>query len=195
MNLRPTLAAFAATLLFAFPAAAQWELSSDESRIGFVSVKAGEIPESHHFKQLQGSVDASGEAEITIALDSIETYIDIRNERMREFLFETDEYPTANVAATIDMDALNDLKTGARGSVDFAGELTLRGESVPFETTLTVTRIADNRVLVETTDPVILYADFFEMTPGINKLAELASLPSITSAVPVAASLVFERRE
>lgn len=193
MSIRLSFAAFAATLFLAFPAAAQWALSPDESRIGFISVKAGDFPESHYFREVQGTVSQSGEAEITVPLDSVETNIDIRNERMREFLFETDKFPTATITATIDFDALNTLDIGARKSVDFTGELTLHGVSAPIETVLTVTRITEARVLVETTDPVILYADQFELSAGIKKLMELASLPSITPAVPVAISLVFEQ--
>lgn len=195
MSIRLSFAVLAAALFLAFPAAAQWALSPDESRIGFVSVKAGDFPESHYFREIQGTVSQSGEAEIVIPLDSVETNIDIRNERMREFLFETDTYPTAIIAASIDLDALNMMDVGARKSVDFAGELTLHGATAPIETTLTLTRIAETRVLVETTDPVILYADQFKLSAGIEKLMELASLPSITTAVPVAISLVFEREE
>ncbi|MEO1135461.1 MAG: YceI family protein [Pseudomonadota bacterium] len=193
MKVYTTLAAFISTLLFSLPAAADWALLSDESRIGFVSVKAGDFPESNYFRELQGSVSASGEAEITIPLDSVETNIDIRNERMRKYLFETETYPTATVSATVDLDAVDNLNIGARKSVDFAGELTLRGATVPFETALTVTRIGENRVLVETTDPIILFTDQFDLMAGIDKLKELAGLPSITPATPVTASIVFER--
>ena len=192
MKLR-ALSAAAASLFLAFPAAAQWSLSADESRIGFVSVKAGAFAESHSFTEVQGAISEDGAAEIVISLDSVETNIDIRNERMREFLFETETHPTAAVAATIDLDALSDLAPGARESVIFSGEVTLHGATAPFETTLTVTRLSDDRVLVETTDPVILYADEFDLTAGVDKLRELAGLPSITPAVPVTASLVFEK--
>jgi len=98
------------------------------------------------------------------------------------------------VSATIDLDALSDLEAGARQNVEFSGEITLHGATAPFETTLTVTRLSDARVLVETTDPVILYADEFDLMAGIDKLMELAGLPSITPAVPVSASLVFEKQ-
>lgn len=185
----------AACLFLSLPAAAQWTLSADESRIGFISVKAGAFAESHSFKEVQGSVSEDGAAEIMISLDSVETNIDIRNERMREFLFETEKHPAATVAATIDLDAFSSLAPGARDSVAFSGEVTLHGATAPFETTLTVTRLSDARVLVETTDPIILYADEFNLTAGVDKLRQLAGLPSITPAVPVTASLVFERDE
>ena len=195
MTVRIPLAAFAALMVSIAPAAAEWALLADKSRIGFLSVKAGEIAESHYFRDMEGSVSASGAAEIRIPLDSVETNIDIRNERMREFLFETDKHPQAVIAAAIDLDALDDLKTGERRPVEFTGELTLHGFAEPIDATLIVTRISKTRVLVETTDPVILFTDFFEFGAGIEKLRELASLPSITPSAPVAVSLVFERRD
>lgn len=194
MNIRALFIA-AVSLFLAFPAAAQWALSSEESRIGFISVKAGAFAESHFFKEAQGAVSEDGAAEIVISLDSVETNIDIRNERMREFLFETETHPTAMVTAEIDLDAFSDLALGERESVAFSGEVMLHGATAPFETTLTVTRLTGERVLVETTDPVILYADEFGLTAGVDKLRELAGLPSITPAVPVSASLVFERED
>ena len=194
MTTRILPALFAAFAALTAPAAAQWTLLADQSRIGFVSVKAGEVAESHYFRDMEGSVSSSGAAEIRIPLDSVETNIDIRNERMREFLFETDAHPQAVLTATVDLDAFDGLKTGERKPADFTGELTLHGIAEPIDATLIVTRISRTRVLVETADPVILYTDFFNFGAGIEKLRELASLPSITPSAPVAASLVFERR-
>lgn len=181
--------------VFSGAASAEWRLSPDESRISFVSVKAGNFPESHHFTEMDGTVGADGAATIAIALDSVETLIDIRNERMRDFLFETDEYPTAEIVASIDLDALENLGVGARKEIPFTGELALHGATAPIDAVLIVTRIAENRVLVETTDPVILFTDDYNLADGVQKLMELASLPAITPASPVTASLVFERAD
>ena len=195
MTIRIAFAALAATALFGTSAAEEWVLSSNESRINFVSVKAGEIPESNHFTNLSGAVSEDGAANIQIALDSVETNIDIRNERMRKFLFETDKHPTAAISASIDLDALENLQIGDRDEVAFVGELDLHGAREPIDATLIVTRIAEDRVLVETNDPIILYTDLFGLAKGVQKLMELASLPSITPAAPVTVSLVFERKE
>jgi len=195
MKMLIAILSLVAGTIFSGAASAEWRLSPDESRISFVSVKAGDFPESHHFTEMDGNVGADGAAAITIALDSVETLIDIRNERMREFLFETDEFPTAEIAASIDLDALDDLGVGARKEIPFTGELALRGATAPIDAVLIVTRIAEDRVLVETADPIILFTDDFNLAAGVRKLMELASLPSITPASPVTASLVFERAD
>ncbi|MBO6764410.1 MAG: YceI family protein [Maricaulis sp.] len=86
-----------------------WQLDRETSSVGFVSIKSGEIAEAHHFTNLTGSVAEDGTAELLIALDSVETGIEIRNERMREHFFQTGEYPQARLTAQIDLAALTGL--------------------------------------------------------------------------------------
>ncbi len=170
-----------------------WQLDGETSSVGFVSIKSGEIAEAHHFTTLAGSVAEDGSAELLIALDSVETGIDIRNERMREHLFQTGEYPQARLTAQIDLAALEGLEPGQRTTLPLQGTLELHGVSLPVETEVTVTDLNGERVLVETTQPVLLHADDFGLTDGLATLQDLAGLPSITPVVPVTASLVFER--
>ena len=63
----------------------------------------------------------------------------------------------------------------------------------PVETQVTVTRIAEDKVLAVSSEPVIVSADTFELTEGLGKLQELAGLPSITPVVPVSFSITFQR--
>ena len=63
-----------------------WTLDADQASLQFVTVKATDILEVHHFGELAGSVSADGAAEVTITLDTVSTNIDIRDERMREHL-------------------------------------------------------------------------------------------------------------
>ena len=58
---------------------------------------------------------------------------------------------------------------------------------------LEVTRIANDKVVVATTEPIILDANSFDLGDGLAQLRELASLPSISTAVPVTFSFSFER--
>ena len=170
-----------------------WQLDGETSSVGFVSIKSGEIAEAHRFTDLTGSVTEDGTAELLIALDSVETGIDIRNERMREHLFQTGAYPQARLTARIDLAALEGLEPGQRTTLPLQGTLELHGVSLPVETEVTVTDLNGERVLVETTQPVLLHADDFGLTGGLATLQDLAGLPSITPVVPVTASLVFER--
>ncbi|MGF1455607.1 MAG: YceI family protein [Alphaproteobacteria bacterium] len=173
-------------------APATWTLDSDQSRISFVSIKAAQIAEPHHFKKLEGSIDEAGKATVEINLDSVETLIDIRNERMRKFFFETANFPVATITAQVDLDQFADLPVGGRRESDLTATLDLHGASETIETAVYVTRIAEDRVTVATVDPVIIDVNSFDLAAGLNKLMELAGLDSITSNVPVTFSLVFQ---
>jgi polyisoprenoid-binding protein YceI len=100
MKTRFALACAAAALL-AQPALADWQVGSG-SQVRFVSIKNNTIGEVSHFETLAGSVTDAGEVEVRVALDSVETNIGIRNERMKKMLFEVGLYPEAVITAQLD---------------------------------------------------------------------------------------------
>lgn len=172
-----------------------WDLKADESHLSFVSVKAGDIAEVHSFKSLSGAVKQDGSAVLTVGLDSVATNIDIRDERMREFLFETGAYPNATVSLALDPAAFAGLGVGESLTQNVAAELSLHGLTEEIETTLVVTRLGSDTVMVNSLAPVIIQADSFGLLDGIEKLRELAGLPEITALAPVTFSLVFGRAD
>ncbi len=58
---------------------------------------------------------------------------------------------------------------------------------------LSVTRAGADTMVVSTIKPVIVQGDAFNLGAGVERLREVAGLPSITNAAPVAFSLVFTR--
>ncbi|MFW5634315.1 MAG: YceI family protein [Erythrobacter sp.] len=172
-----------------------WSIDGAASSLSYVSVKAGEIAEANSFSGLSGSVSPEGAARIEIDLATVETKVDIRNERMREIFFEVAQFPTANVTAQIAPATFTALKVGESTVQPLAATLALKGVEAPVETEVRVTRIAEDRVLATTVEPVIVHADAFGLGEGIEQLRELADLPSITPAVPVTFALAFEREE
>ncbi|MCR9267734.1 MAG: YceI family protein, partial [Alphaproteobacteria bacterium] len=104
-----------------------WTLDAEASQLNFVSIKSGDIAEVHHFSGLSGSVSEDGTAELVIDLATVETGIVIRNERMREHLFQTDTYPQARLTAEIDLAALYDLAPGDQTELTLDGVLDLHG--------------------------------------------------------------------
>lgn len=170
-----------------------WSLAAGESSLSFVSIKSGTIAEAHSFTALSGSVGADGEAELTVDLNSVETGIEIRNERMREHLFQTGDHPRAHLRTSVDPEAFAGLSVGDRMQTMLSAELDLHGAAIPLEADVYVTRIAEDRVSVTSVAPVLLHAADFGLLEGLATLQELAGLPSISPAVPVSFSLVFER--
>ncbi|MEM7702750.1 MAG: YceI family protein [Pseudomonadota bacterium] len=170
-----------------------WSVDANASSLSYVSVKSGEIAESNSFSGFTGSVTPEGAASVSIDLSSLETKVDIRNERMRDIFFEVVDHPTATVTAQIDPAAFDALAVGQSVTQPLKATLNVKGVEAPIETQVSVTRTAEDGVLVTSTEPVIVYADALELTDGLATLQELAGLPSITPVVPVSFSIAFKR--
>ena len=182
------------SLALIIPSAAQaaWLLNGDASSVGFVSVKNGAVVESHQFKNLSGVISDTGEARLTIDLDSVATMIPIRNERMRALLFNTTEFPAAFVSIDLEMDKYNNLDFGDSLSETLKVDLTISGQTAAVSVPVSITKSA-NKVIVSSIKPVVISAGNWGLMPGIEALRAIAGLTSITPAVPVSFALIFEQ--
>ncbi len=180
------------TLLVAGPCFAAWTLDNDSSQVSFVSVKAGDAGEVHRFTEISGELSSGGNASVTIQLASVDTLIPLRDERMRELLFQTGIFPTASLSTNIDMDALNAIEPG--DSIDMAANLTLElhGQQLSLAAEMIVARLGDHRLMVSSRKPVIVNAASVDLVNGIEALREIANSPSISKAVPVSFVLTFD---
>ncbi len=169
-----------------------WTLANDGSRIAFGSVKKNTVGEVHTFGALSGSVDAQGAVRIEIDLASVETYIDIRNERMVEHVFGKDT-PTATLTTTVDAAALAAMQPGDTQTVDVEATLSLAGKDVPLEASLFVARLSDGRAMVTTDSMIMLSMADLGLDGGIDTLMKLAKLPGITRVSPVTIRLMFDK--
>ena len=170
-----------------------WTVVEAESMLTFDSVKNGDIDETHEISGITGFSDAYGTIRIELAMDSVESYIDIRNERMREHLFQTAEHPIAVVSADYELAMLEDLEVGASRDIELPFSLSLRGIPLDLVAQVRVTRLETDRVQVESTAPVEVHALALELMDGIDTLQELAGLDSIARQVPVSFVIAFER--
>ncbi|MEM7688677.1 MAG: YceI family protein [Pseudomonadota bacterium] len=170
-----------------------WSVDGAASSLSYVSVKAGDIAESNRFTGLSGGVTPEGAANIDIDLSTVETKVDIRNERMRDIFFEVADHPTATVSAQIDPAAFDGLALGESVVQPLEATLTLKGVEAPLDAQVAVTRTGEDAVMVTSVEPVIVDAGALELTDGLATLQELAGLPSITPAVPVSFSIAFTR--
>lgn len=182
-----------ATALAATPALADWALSPDGSKIAFGSVKKDTVGEVHHFSDLSGSVAEDGTAKVDITVASVETWIDIRNERMLDHVFDASAFPVATISAKIDMDEVNALEPGQSTTVTTKATLSLAGTELPVETDLFVIALSDKKVMVTTDELIMLSTADLGVDKGVSALMELAKLPSITRVSPVTMRLIFEK--
>jgi len=169
--------------------AADWTLDNASSRLAFGSVKANSLGEVHHFETLSGGVSADGAAMITIDLNSVQTNIDIRNERMIEHVFKA--AGTATLSSQIDIAALEALPVGGTAVTEVEARLSLVGTDVDLDLELFVARLSDSSVMVTTNDMIFLDTDEAGIDGGIDVLKQLADLSGITRAAPVTLRFVF----
>jgi len=180
------LFSLASLLLFTIPSAlGNWTVDNETSRLSFVSIKAGTVAEVHHFDQLEGMVDEDGKFELAIKLDTVNTMIPIRNERMREMLFDTANFPEASLSATLDLDPIHDLATGEQTEIVTEAELALVGQTSNLTIHAVVAKLSDDSLLVTSKQPLTLNADALGLGKGVEQLREVAGLSSISPAVPV----------
>jgi hypothetical protein len=173
---------------------AAWELDSERSSLQFMSVKNASVAELHHFKVLAGGISDDGDAQVVVDLDSVETLIPIRNQRLRELLFETVRFPAATLNAEVP-DGVMALAMGESQTTAMEVQVDLHGTSVSYPTDVLVTRLANGGLQVVLSEPIVVKAADFGLDAGIEVLREVAGLKSISTAVPVSGQLVFTPSE
>ncbi|PHR60204.1 MAG: hypothetical protein COA43_07860 [Robiginitomaculum sp.] len=172
-----------------------WELVDKDSAVSFVSVKNNAVSETHGFKFLIGKINADGKAELKIILDSVSTNIDIRDSRMRQFVFETNQHPYVSITADIDLVSFKSISVGDGQDASIFLNLDMHGVSGSVVCDIRVSNLGDGRVRVETRAPIVISASDYNFIGGINRLQALAGLDAISPNVPVTFSLVFEAQD
>ncbi len=174
-------------------AVADWTLDGNHSRLSFVSTKAGNVAEVHRFTDLSGRLQDDGRLEITVNMDSVDTAIAIRDERMRELLFETERWPEASILAQLDMAALGELAVGDQGELTAEAQLDVHGETVNITISADVARLDSATLVATSSQPLVVNAGQLGLADGIEKLRDIAGLPSISPAVPVTFRLTLRQ--
>ena len=177
--------------LVAGPASACWAMDPVRSHLAFVSIKANDIAEVSSFDEMAGTIGDDGQVKVSLMLDSVDTLVPIRNERMREFLFETTNYKEATLTAKLDPAAIAKMKPGDIVEIAAEGNLSLHGQEQPMLLYMQAAKVNDSTVMVASRQPLIVDAAKFGMSEGVEKLREIAGLASISKAVPVTFVLTF----
>lgn len=176
------------------PFGAGWTLDAENSRIGFQSIKNQTKVEQSSFATLSGTIDANGSAEIRIALDSVDTKVDLRNVRMRFLFFESFKYPEATVKARLSPRLIDELRSERRKVVSLPVTLDLHGVTQSIEAKLAVTLLDDTRVSVATYEPISIDLAAFNLLGGLQKLEEAAGVQIIPSS-SVNFDIVFDAND
>jgi len=171
-------------------AAQNWMLDTAASALIFGSVKKDAIGEIHRMGFASGMVEASGAAALTLDLASVETGIDVRNTRILEHVFGG--MAEAGITANIDMNTVEALGVGETMTYDLSATLHFLGTEIRFSEPVIAVRLSDSRAMIVSDGMIWFDTEELGIDAGVDMLQELASLPSITRAVPVTFRLVFD---
>ncbi len=170
---------------------ANWSVDNDTSRVNFTSVKKGSVAEAHYFKSISGTLSNQGKFTLVADLNSVETLIPIRNERMKKYLFETATYPKLTVTADL-AKSLQGLKVNQPQIITVPAKVSLHGVDKSENITVLVHKDSANTITVSSVMPVIVTAADFNLVAGVQQLQKIAKLSSIATAIPVNFSLTLK---
>ena len=182
------------TLGVSLSAQANWYLDGESSRLSFITTQNANIADVHRFLVLHCKVDRKGLAQLRIEMDSVNSSVPLRDERMRDVLFDFKHFPEAQISAQIDLQPINDLASGAQLELRLPVTVSLRGKQHTYQAELLATRLDERRFQVVTLEPLMLQAEDFGLQPELETLRKLAGLSAISFSVPVNAVLIFTAR-
>ena len=182
------------TLGVSLSAQASWYLDGESSRLSFITTQNANVANKHRFLVLHGKVDRKGHAQLRIKMDSVNSAVPLRDERMRDQLFDFKHFPEAQITAQINLQPINELAPGAQVELRLPVTVSLRGKQHTYEAELLATRLDEQRFQVVTLEPLMLQAEDFGLQPELETLRKSAGLSAISFSVPVNAVLIFTAR-
>ncbi len=188
-----TVITLAASIIISNSALADWTLDAGNSNLSYGTIKNGMIGESNSFKTISGSIDDSGHINIDIDLASVDTQLELRDERMRDIVFKVAGNPSAKLSGDMSLQAHNDQEVGTSRVIEATIGVELVGEKVDHDVMLVVTRLAENKVMVTPHGVIFIDADDYDLLDALEELRVLAGLDTIESVVPMSFYLTFTK--
>lgn len=183
----------AALMTGAMTAQAAWELDGAASSFYYVTSKASAVSEANSFTGLSGAISDAGAASLAINLASVDTGIDIRNERMRDIVFQVAQFMEATVSVPVDAAALTALAVGDSMTGTYTATVSLHGINQEMAADLKVVKLADDSIQVSTVRPLIVGAAAFGLAEEVEQLRVIANLASINPNIVVNFTLVYNQ--
>jgi len=173
---------------------AAWTLNTTDSYLNFVTTKNTHNVEVHNFTSISGDISASNVATLTIDLSTVNTGVALRDQRMRDLLFDVVNFPSATVTVAVPSTLISGLAVGQSATTDISASLNLHGVTGAITTKVSVQKLSANRVLVQSLSPILVKAGDYALTDGVEALRAAVGIASISVAVPVDFALVFDAR-
>jgi polyisoprenoid-binding protein YceI len=172
-------------------AATTYSVDSNNSSVNFSTIKQQYVVEPAVFKNVQGTISASGNAKISIALNSVETQIPIRDARLKSLFFEVVKFPKAVVSAKINMNKIKSVSGYIKMKIP--ATLEFYGHSKKITLNILLAKTKGGRLLITSMKPIIVNAgDFGIPSKNLVQLAKTVGGFAISNKVPVNFVLTFK---
>lgn len=188
-----TLLTVAISSLFSTSAFADWTLDTANSNLSYGTIKNDIIGENNTFKTISGTINENGHIKIDIALASVDTQLELRDERMRDIVFKVAEHANAKLTGDMNLEAHADQEVGTSRLIETTIGLELVGQNVEHDVMLVVTRLAENKVMVTPHGVMFIDAEDYDLLDALDTLRDLAGLETISSVVPMSFYLTFTK--
>jgi len=172
---------------------ADWVLDKDKSVLNFTTTKNASKTEIQSFEIMQGRIKGN-QAILKVDLSSVDTGIDIRDERLRTLFFNIAKFPEATASLKIESADIKAIKLGYSQEMSVDAVIDLYGVKQTLPVVVQVTQLKEGKLLVFSKQPLIVKLSKFSLLEGLNKLRDIAKLQSINAAVPVTFSLLFTKK-
>lgn len=175
--------------------ATQWQ--ADDVEVSFLTTKVTEtrstVTELNSFEKATATVNFDGKLDAVIDLNSVDSGIDIRDERLQKIIFAAAKDRKLLVSGKIDLAEIDKLKVGQSLVLKQPLHLTFAGKGADVTAELLVTRQEGELLSVTTLKPILLDLTLFGVDEGVNQLTELAGLQTIALQVPTLLHTTFHR--
>ncbi len=181
------------------PTAQTWTLDTSKSTLNFVTTKAGQagvggITETMTFKRYSGGLDQTGKIQFAVDLASIDSGVEIRDDRMKTMLWNVKATPQAVFTAKLSSENMATLNANNSVDLDLAGQFELAGQSKPVSAKVRASRMG-NSILVVTRSPVVINSNDYGIRAGVEALRDVMGLNFLASSAPVNFALVLNAQK
>lgn len=193
--MRQLVSKFATTLALvaaATAAQADWTLDGSASSFHYVTSKNAAVSEVNSITGLSGGI-SNDVATLRLDLATVNTAIEIRDQRMRDIVFQVAQFPEATITVPVDGDMIDSLKPGVPAAATYTATVTLHGMTQKIAADLQVIKLDANTLQVNLAKPLIVGAAAFGLTDGVEELRNIAGLNNINPNVVVDFSLLYRQ--
>jgi polyisoprenoid-binding protein YceI len=197
-RLSSALLAVALSAAIVVPAQAAWRVDSAQSTFSFVTTKAPKagsvaVDEVQSFKSVSGTVSDDGSVRFAVDLASVETNVPLRNQRLKDMLFDVANHPEAVFSASTSLDTVKKLHLGQVMDLDLAGQLTIAGQARAVTLPVRIVGLRAGGALVSSRVPVVVKLSDYGLGAGVEALRAVMGLDVLSDSAPVSFSVTLVR--